>query len=126
MLADDCSINPDFCQYNRVFFAYCDGNSFASNLAEPLPVPNALDRHTGKPITPPPLIYFRGKQNMETILNTLVAKHGLGDAVNVLETGASAGGLAAYLHADSVHQFLLQAAPKMKRYKSGVAILPPT
>eukprot|EP01047_Picozoa_sp_COSAG01_P034373 COSAG01_NODE_2578_length_7431_cov_6.566148_4_plen_61_part_00 len=39
---------------------------------------------------------------MDAVLTTLVAKHGLGNAVNVLETGASAGGLAAYLHADHV------------------------
>jgi hypothetical protein len=74
-------------------------------------------------------IWFRGKRNIDATLLHLVQKHGLGEAVNIMQTGGSAGGLAAYLHADYVHDFLTGAAvavadhaqplaPHLRRYKA--------
>ena len=72
MLAKDCKTNPDFCGYNRVMITYCDGNSFASNRDDPVPV-LGLDNKSSS-------IYWRGKRNLDAVLDTLVQKHGLGDA----------------------------------------------
>jgi hypothetical protein len=110
-LAADCEANPLFCQYNRVYLAYCDGNSFASNRADAVNV-------TGTAVPPGTQIFWRGKANIAATLNDLLTKHNLGNAVNVLESGGSAGGLAAYLHADSVHDWFVAHAPNLKKYKS--------
>jgi hypothetical protein len=40
-MSSDCTQNPLLCQYNRVYLAYCDGNSFASNRADPVNVTGA-------------------------------------------------------------------------------------
>lgn len=32
----DCDNNPDFCNFNRVYMAYCDGNSFSGNRDQPV------------------------------------------------------------------------------------------
>lgn len=63
-------------------------------------------------------IWFRGKRIIDAVIQTLAAEHGLSDATVVLETGASAGGLAAYLHADYVHQKLREVAPGLATYAS--------
>jgi hypothetical protein len=36
IMSADCTSNPDFCNYNRVHMAYCDGNSFSGNRTEPV------------------------------------------------------------------------------------------
>ena len=54
----------------------------------------------------PPAWRVQGKRNIDATLLHLAREHGLGAAANIMQTGASAGGLAAYLHADYVHDFL--------------------
>eukprot|EP00663_Eupelagonemidae_sp_cell21sb_P000231 gene231-1376_t len=71
IMSDNCTQNPDFCNFNRVHFCYCDGNSFSGNREHPVVV--------------------NGKR--------------------------FAGGLAAYLHADYVHQRLREIAPNMRRFR---------
>lgn len=110
-MAADCEANPIFCQYNRIYLAYCDGNSFASNRDGAVAV-------TGAGVPPGAQIFWRGKANIEATLIDLLKNHNFGNAVNVLETGGSAGGLAAYLHADFVHEWLIAHAPNLKKYKS--------
>jgi hypothetical protein len=114
MMADDPVANPDFASFNRVVLAYCDGNSFASNRDDPVPVTTTDADGTATTST----IYWRGKRLIDATLATLVEKHGLGDASTVLLTGASAGGLAGYLHADYVHEKLQTLAPKMQKYRA--------
>lgn len=113
-MADDQSINPDFAGFNRVVLAYCDGNSFASNRDDPVLVGTTDAK--GNPATGK--IFWRGKRLIDATLASLVEKHGLGDADTVLLTGASAGGLAAYLHTDYVYEKLQKLAPRMKKYRS--------
>ena len=36
LLSSDCEKNPDFCNFNRVWMVYCDGNSFSGNRDEPV------------------------------------------------------------------------------------------
>lgn len=105
LLSPDCTVNPEFCNYNRVHILYCDGNSFSGNRDQPVTV-------NGQPI------YFRGKRIMDAVLKTLARDHGLAAAENVLLTGCSAGGLSTYLHADYVGQQLAGMAKGIKRYKA--------
>lgn len=37
-MSDDCKVNPDYCNFNRVHMAYCDGNSFSGNADMPITV----------------------------------------------------------------------------------------
>ena len=87
--SQDCGVNPLTCNWNMVFLRYCDGASFASARAAPLVWSHAA----------PPL-HFRGSAIQDAILASLVEHHGLDDATDVMIGGASAGGLAVYLHAD--------------------------
>lgn len=94
--AADKSARPpvqDYCNFNRVHMAYCDGNSFSGNAFDPITV-------NGKKI------YFRGKRIIDAILQTLTEKYNFGAAETVLLTGCSAGGLATYLHTDYVASML--------------------
>ena len=34
LMSDDCTTNREFCNFNRVHVAYCDGTSFAGDAAE--------------------------------------------------------------------------------------------
>lgn len=102
-------MNPDFCNFNRVYMKYCDGNSFSGNRDEPLKV-TGLD---GKPKN----LFFRGRRILDAVLQTLLPM-GLEQAVNVHLTGCSAGGLATYLHTDYVHSQLKTMAPGLKKFKS--------
>lgn len=113
-MANDASVNPDFAGYNRVVLAYCDGNSFASNRDDPVNVTTT----DAAGISTTSRIFWRGKRLIDATLTSLVEKHGLGDAETVMLTGASAGGLAAYLHTDYVHEKLQELAPRMQKYRS--------
>lgn len=109
LLSDDCSVNPDFCNFNRVHLTYCDGFSFAGDRTEPLNVTGPDDRE--KPI------YFRGRRIIDATLQTLLGM-GLQKAEQVMVTGCSAGGLATYLHTDYVHGFLKAAGVPLRKFKA--------
>eukprot|EP00928_Gymnodinium_smaydae_P056997 TRINITY_DN40272_c0_g1_i1.p1 TRINITY_DN40272_c0_g1~~TRINITY_DN40272_c0_g1_i1.p1 ORF type:complete len:464 (+),score=56.73 TRINITY_DN40272_c0_g1_i1:100-1491(+) len=87
--SDNCTVNPDFCNFNRVLVPYCDGASFAGDQEEPLEV-------NGKKI------YFRGRRIFDAVIDTLLTM-GLARAKEVMFSGFSAGGLAALIHADRFH-----------------------
>mmetsp|Transcript_81905 Transcript_81905/g.155512 ORF Transcript_81905/g.155512 Transcript_81905/m.155512 type:complete len:461 (-) Transcript_81905:140-1522(-) len=109
LMSDDCTKNPEFCNFNRVHLVYCDGNSFSGDRNEPLVV-TGLDGKQ-KPL------YFRGKRIIEATLQTLLTL-GLDKAENVLLSGCSAGGLATFLHTDHVYNWLLSAKVPMKKFRS--------
>jgi len=105
ILSDDCSLNPTFCNYNRVYLPYCDGNSFAGDVDEPIIV-------QGKKI------YFHGARILNAALQTLLGRFGLKTATEVLLSGSRAGGLAAYLHTNKVGDYLAVNVPSLQRFKS--------
>lgn len=109
IMSDDCKVNPDLCDFNRVYIRYCDGASFSGNRDHPLTV-------TGRDGKAKP-IYFRGRRIMDAVLETLKG-FGLGTAQTVLLTGCSAGGLATYLHADYVHLKLQALAPALTKFRA--------
>jgi len=41
IMSDNCTVNPDFCNFNRVHMVYCDGNSFSGNRDDAVMVCNA-------------------------------------------------------------------------------------
>jgi hypothetical protein len=105
IMDSDCANNPDFCNFNRVYMAYCDGNSFSGNRDQPVMV-------GGKPL------YFRGRRIIDAVISYLMENHNLGAAENVLLTGCSAGGLATYLHTDYVGDTLKAKVSTIKKYKA--------
>ena len=105
IMSDNCKVNPDFCNFHRVYMKYCDGDSFSGNRDDAVVV-------EGKPL------YFRGHRILKGILDTLVASYGLKDAKEVMLTGCSAGGLSTFLHADYVHDYVKGVAPALHKFKA--------
>lgn len=60
-------------------FAYCDGSSFTSDRADPIPVKDKL-------------IYFRGYRNLKAIVKDLLKNKGMDTAEQIMLVGCSAGG----------------------------------
>ena len=77
-----------------LYLPYCDGASFAGFRAKPWPV-NASSPAGDK-------VYFRGLANLDDTLDYAFEHLGLGAATEVVLTGASAGGVATFLHMDRV------------------------
>ena len=97
----NATVNPTFANFNRVVLWYCDGASFTGNK-------DAVDHTTGTPL------YFRGRRILDAMLDVLMSDHGLNTATEVLVSGGSAGGLAAYLHADYVRTRMPKTVTKFK------------
>ena len=55
VVSADCQINPDFCNFHRVWMVYCDGNSFSGNRYDPILVKDKL-------------LYFRGRRIIDETL----------------------------------------------------------
>jgi hypothetical protein len=96
LVSDDCSVTP-LCNYNKVWLAYTDGNSFSGNLDAPVPytLPNGTTVD----------IWFRGRAIIDATLdalqrNVMSSPNHIANARHIVETGCSAGGLATYLHAN--------------------------
>eukprot|EP01060_Flectonema_neradi_P016360 TRINITY_DN22970_c0_g1_i1.p1 TRINITY_DN22970_c0_g1~~TRINITY_DN22970_c0_g1_i1.p1 ORF type:complete len:429 (+),score=67.52 TRINITY_DN22970_c0_g1_i1:30-1289(+) len=105
IMSTDCSVNPEFCNYNFINIPYCDGASFTGNADLPSNV-------YGKDI------YFRGSRILSHVLDVISKPpYNIFEAENVLLGGGSAGGLAAFLHADRIGDWLTEHSPNLKRYK---------
>ena len=71
--------NPDFFQDHHVHIAYCDGASLSSGRAEPVAVP-PNQWHNGS-------LYFRGRANLNAVVEELLVTHRMADADEVIFTG---------------------------------------
>lgn len=98
MISSDPAINPTAYNWNKVFFNYCDGGSYAGSVVAPVPV-------SGK------TIYYRGRYILDAVYATLAAQFNLGAATRLVIKGCSAGGLAVYLHADYIASLVRRVAP---------------
>lgn len=85
-LSQDPDANPMMYNWNSVYLKYCDGGSFSGNNASTTTF-EGMELH------------FRGKAILDAIQQDLLAK-GMKDATDVVISGCSAGGLAAFLHVD--------------------------
>lgn len=83
--------NPLAYNWNKVFVPYCDGASFSGSVDTPVTSNKTNDQ-----------IYFRGKDIMDAVYDTLLAKYQMNEANDVIITGSSAGGLTSILHADHI------------------------
>eukprot|EP00456_Euglypha_rotunda_P060066 TRINITY_DN5026_c0_g1_i2.p1 TRINITY_DN5026_c0_g1~~TRINITY_DN5026_c0_g1_i2.p1 ORF type:complete len:195 (+),score=20.82 TRINITY_DN5026_c0_g1_i2:3-587(+) len=73
LLSDNCTINPIFCNFNRVYLPYCDGNSFSGNRDD-------VVTYNGDPL------YFRGRRNLDATIQALLKDRNLSQAVTVMLT----------------------------------------
>ncbi|KAL1564989.1 [Wnt protein] O-palmitoleoyl-L-serine hydrolase [Salvia divinorum] len=80
----NCTSNPDFCNWHKVFIYYCDGSSFMSDIEH---------SHSKTNLT------FRGARIFNVMMDEMLAK-GMRNAQSAILTGTSAGGLATILHCD--------------------------
>lgn len=102
LLSADPAVNPDWADATAVYVAYCDGGSFSGALASPLIV-------EGTPL------YLRGRAVLDAVFADLVPRlAAAGGASEVLLKGASAGGQALLVHANSLAA-RLRAAPGSPR-----------
>ena len=89
MLSNDPTQNPHLANWTKVFVNYCDGSSYASDILEPVVVGSQT-------------IYYRGAYILDAIFTELFVKQGLAASSTLLIAGCSAGGLASYIHVDSI------------------------
>ena len=107
-----CSVSTDFCDYNAVFFHYCDGASFVGGSVRSLSMPGEPEA-SGYPRQ----VHSAGRAIVAAGLQVLIDQHKLGEATDVLVTGFSAGGLAALLNAETVRSTLRGAGAPLRRFK---------
>ncbi|GMH76033.1 hypothetical protein TrST_g9430 [Triparma strigata] len=91
----NCNINPAFCDFNKVYMKYCDGNSFSGALDSTVHI-EETDQD----------LHFRGHYILEAVLTDLIANEGMDQVTELSLTGCSAGGLSTFLHSDYVHDFV--------------------
>jgi hypothetical protein len=101
MMSLNCTTNPDFCGFNIVYLAYCDGDSFAGDRDTPM-------------VYEDDQIWFRGRRNVDAVMKYITTNLNFGQAQQVLLTGCSAGGLATYLHTDYITSYLPSSVTKYK------------
>lgn len=91
MFSRDAVLNPLFHNWNYVYLPYCDGGSFTGD--------NSIKYSR---FVPPywSMLHFRGKRIRQAVVDHLRQTAGLGAATDVVISGASAGGLATFLHVD--------------------------
>lgn len=85
--SNDPLINPLMYNWNKVLLIYCDGGSFSGN-------------NFTKTIYNNTEIFFRGFLNLQSYHKDLITNHNFINATDVVISGASAGGLATFLHLD--------------------------
>jgi hypothetical protein len=116
MMISDPSINEYTHSWNAVFMRYCDGMSFAANRSEPFIPEN--------PKFPGQVIWFRGLEILHSTFHSLATKEGLGESTDVILGGASAGGLATYLHADTVTDLVHAANVAANKPAASIIAMP--
>ena len=85
----DAAVNPLMYNWNSVYFKYCDGGSFSGS--------NASSTPSGVGNTS---LHFRGKHILDAGITDMLRHRGLAQATEVVVSGCSAGGLAAFLHCE--------------------------
>jgi len=107
LLQNNCTVNPYFCNWSKVYAQYLDGISRSSDVDEPVHWENQT-------------IYFRGHRILEETISTLLLPNGpgaglpsLAKAPRLLVTGSSAGGLTTYLHIDEISNLVKEVNPSI-------------
>jgi len=90
-----------------LFLPYMDGASFSGYREAPVVV-KILNGSDVK-------LWFRGLRNLDATLEYAFEHLGLTEATEMVVSGASAGGLATYLHVDRISELMRVKAPKIQR-----------
>ena len=95
ILSSNPARNPNFYNWNLVWFRYCDGGSFSGTREDTGLSPPSDDNSP---------IYYRGKYIFDAIIQDLEEKYDLGSSTikNIVLSGTSAGGLATFLRCDDL------------------------
>lgn len=93
---------------NHIYMVYLDGASYSGNKKDVVP----------RPREDLPDLHFRGARNLDATLDIAFSKFGLDTATSMVVTGASAGGLATFLHVDHIHDRMKKSAPKLKQFQA--------
>ncbi len=104
-LSTNCTINPDFCNYNHVHVIYCDGMIYTGNQNNVVMYGN----HT---------LYYRGSRIWKGVIDHLAMTTSFSSASTVLLTGCSAGGLATFLHGDQIAARIRSHVTGLKKIRS--------
>ena len=99
--------NPLLWNWNHVYMVYCDGGYFSGANASVTSF-NGTDLH------------FAGQHILRAVVADAAARHGLGNASDVLIGGCSAGGIATFAHLDMMAD-LVQRTGKSKMRIAGFA-----
>lgn len=83
-----CPYNPYLCSWNHVNLPYCSQDLFSGQVTQP------TEKTWG--------LYFSGHLVLESVLDELEATAGLGDATDIILTGASAGGIGVWYNVDYI------------------------
>jgi len=97
---NNATANPSLANWSAVWLPYCDGNSFSGRRQDVFVWDNGNTSDPNQKTS----LYFRGSYNLAAALDWLTTNSttSFAAASTVVLTGCSAGGLAAYLHADEV------------------------
>lgn len=91
------NLNPVMHDWNMLQVLYCDGASWTGRNT-------STTMHKGKQL------HFRGKDNLDALIEDLLTNKGMDKATEVVISGGSAGALAVYLHADAIRAKLPKSA----------------
>lgn len=100
-LATQYTHNPTFSSFNKALLYYCDGSSFTGDRSDPITFHGQQ-------------LYFRGRRNLDAMLDVLLGQYGLNNAEEVLVVGGSAGGLSTFIHTDYIRHKLPEGLRKFK------------
>jgi hypothetical protein len=112
-MLNDPAVNEFTYDWNAVFLRYCDGMAFTANASLPLLLPDGSTE-----------LWLRGYEILRATFDSLIAKHGLGDATTVNLGGSSAGGHATYLHTDRMAEWVYAANTAASKPKASIISMP--
>jgi hypothetical protein len=85
-MTDDAATNPLLWQTNHVDIPYCSQDLHSGTVTQPTPSTYGL--------------YFSGHLVFQAVVEALIANHGMGDATDIILSGASAGGIGVWINVD--------------------------
>eukprot|EP01084_Bolivina_argentea_P136190 239866_1 len=89
-LQNSKSANPLMYNWNKAYFRYCDGMSYAGDVTNPIVNANNSSEK----------MYYRGKRILNAFFESLLSNYSMDKATDVVIGGSSAGGLAVFLHSN--------------------------